>query len=252
MEAASPTEADAEPSARPSLSLAQRSWAVFARPTAAWDGLETRVQWWFPLLVVTLVSAAVAAVLHDRAVIPMLTQAWQEQVANGQMPADQAAQMEQFFRSPQGLLIGIAQQCVVLPVIQFATALIVWFGVGFILGRPFGYRLALEVTTWAGLVTIPAQLLTAVLAWSRETLRGIHVGFGILLPDTETPSRLAVWLGAVLDALGPLAVWYVVVMILGAAALSGAPRKGVAWVLGSLYLVLVVFVAALGAMFSRS
>jgi hypothetical protein len=252
MEAASPTAATADVPVREPLSLVQRAWAIFVRPASAWDGLESQIQWWFPILLVTLLGAAVAAVLHDRAVIPMLSQTWQDQVANGQMPPEQAAHLEEFFHSPQGLLIGVAQQCVVLPIIVFVTALIVWFGVGFILGRPFGYRLALEVAAWAGLVTIPAQILTAALAWSRETLRGIHVGFGILLPESETPSRALVWLGAVLDALGPLAVWYVVVMILGASALSGAPRRGVAWVLGSLYLVLVVLVAALGAMFSRA
>ena len=56
-------------------------------------------------------------------------------------------------------------------------------------------------------------------------MKGVHVGFGLLLPDADTPSRLSVGLGVVLDALGPLSIWYVVVMVLGAAALSGAPRR---------------------------
>lgn len=231
-------------------SLLQRTLAVFSRPTAAWTGLRERSEWWFPVLLVTLVSAAFAAVLHHRALLPMLTATWRDQVASGQMAAEQARHIEEFFRSPQGLLVGVVQQCLVLPIMVLLTGLVVWFGVGFILGRPLGYRLSLEVAAWSGLVTIPAQVLTALLAWNRETLRGIHVGFGLLLPEPETPSRLLVWLGAVLDALGPLAVWYVVVMVIGAAALSGASRRSVAWVLGSLYLVLVLFLASLGALFA--
>ncbi len=81
-------------------------------------------------------------------------------------------------------------------------------------------------------------------------MKGVHVGFGLLLPEPETPRRILVFLGALLDALGPLSVWYVTVMIIGAAAVSGAPRKQVAWVLGGLYLALVLVFASLGAMFS--
>ena len=92
--------------------------------------------------------------------------------------------------------------------------------------------------------------MTALVAWNRETMKGVHIGFGLLLPETDTPSKLMTWFGAVLDAMGPLSIWYVVVLVLGAAALSGAPRRNVAWVLGSLYLVLVLLFASLGTLFS--
>ena len=81
-------------------------------------------------------------------------------------------------------------------------------------------------------------------------MKGVHVGFGMLLPDSDTPSRLGLWLGAVLDAIGPLSIWYVVVLVLGAATLSGAPRKQTAWVLGGLYIALVLLFSSLGAMFA--
>jgi hypothetical protein len=110
------------------------------------------------------------------------------------------------------------------------------------------YRWSLEVAAWSGLITIPAQLLTGVVAWTRETMKGVHVGFGLLLPETETPTRFGIWLGGVLDALGPLSIWYVVVIVLGASALSGAPPKRVAWVLGGLYIALILLFASLGAM----
>ena len=235
-------------SAAPSVSLARRSVAIFVRPDAAWEGLGERVQWWFPVVVLALTAAGIAALLHQRAMLPMLSDNWRDQVANGVMPADQARNLEAFFGSTRGLLLGAAQQCVVVPAMVLLTGLAVWFGVGFVLGRSFPFRLALEVAAWSSLVTIPAQLITAVLAWSRETLRGIHVGFGLLVPMSDPPSRLGIWLGAVLDGVGPLAIWYVVVLVLGAAALSGAPRRSVAWVLGSLYLVLVLFVASMGAL----
>jgi len=227
-----------------------RSIAIFTRPAKAWDGLADHVQWWFPVVCVSLAAAVVAWVLHDRAVVPMLQDTWRDQVANGQMTAEQFHKMDEFFSGPQGMIVSVAQQFVILPIVILLTALVMWFGIGFILGRPTSYRMALEVVAWSSLITIPAQFVTAALAWNRETMKGVHVGFGLLLPDTDTPSRLGVWLGAVLDALGPLSIWYVVVLVLGAAAVSGAPRRSVAWVIGSLYVLLVLLFATLGALFA--
>lgn len=234
----------------PSPTLLGRAVAVFARPTRAWTGLDRRVQWWFPLIVMVLVTVCVSLALHDRAFVPMLLDAWDQRVASGQMSQSQVDKMEVFFRSPAGTAIMVGQQAVILPIMTFLSAALVWFGVGFILGTRMSYRLSLEVTAWSSLVTIPAYLLTAVLAWIKQTMRGIHVGFGVLLPEPETPSKLLVALGAVLDAIGPLAIWYVAVGIIGAAALSGASRRSTAWVLGGIYLAIVVFMAALAAVFS--
>jgi hypothetical protein len=145
----------------------------------------------------------------------------------------------------------VGQQVIAWPIILLVSALGVWFGVGFVLGRKFRYRLAFETVAWSSLVTIPGQLLAGALAWSRETMRGLHTGFGILLPESDAPSKLTTGLGFFLDAIGPLALWYLAVVIIGAAAVSGAPRKSVGWVLGALYVGVTIFFAALGAMFSR-
>ena len=237
-----------EPAA--SLNVWQRTLAVFTRPASAWSGLRERAQWWFPLLVLGAFAAGFAAVLHHRALLPMMVDAWQEQVANGNMQAEQAQRMEGFFGGPTGVLITVVQQFIIIPIITLVMGLLVWFGVGFVLGRPLNYRLSLEVAAWSGLITIPAQILTGIVAWTRETMKGVHVGFGLLMPETETPTRVGVFLGGVLDALGPLSLWYVVVMILGAAALSGAPRKQTAVVLGGLYLAAILLMVGLGAMFT--
>jgi hypothetical protein len=158
--------------------------------------------------------------------------------------------MERFFNSRAGLALSVGQQAIILPVMTFFIGVVIWFGVGFVLGTGMRFRLALEVACWSSLITLPAYLLTAVMAWIKQTMRGLHVGFGILLPDTDPPTKLMAALGVILDSIGPLSVWYLVVGIIGAAALSGAPRKSVSWVLASLYLVLVVFMAALAALFT--
>ena len=108
------------------------------------------------------------------------------------------------------------------------------------------------MAAWSSLVGIPGQILGLVMAWIHESVRGIHTGFGVLIPDADPPSKLLSGLAAFLDGLGPLALWSVVVAIIGASVLSGAPRKQVAWVLGGLYVALLALFCALGALFSQA
>lgn len=231
-----------------SPSVFERAVLVFTSPGKAWEGLRERSQWWFPMLVVALVSALSAAILHNRAIVPMVVEGWEQAVQNGNMTADQMAEMERFFTGPAGLAMSAIQQFIFGALITFIMALAVYFGVGFVLGTKLKYRLSLEVAAWSALVTLPNLVLATALGWFRETMRGVHTGFGILLPESDPPSKLMTALGVVLDALGPLSLWYLVVAVLGASALSGAPRRSVAWTLGILYLVMVLFGAGLASL----
>lgn len=232
----------------PVMSPFARVIAVFTRPSQAWAGLAKQVQWWFPLLLTLLVTSAGNLLVHDRALVPMLVEQWEEAVAEGQMTAEQFDSMQTFFDSPAGKITVVVQQAVILPLFTLLAALLIWFGVGFVLGSRISYRLALEVAAWSGLVTLPGYLLTIGISWFKESMRGVHVGFGILLPEQDAPSKLMTALGVFLDGLGPLSLWYVAVVVIGASMLSGAPRQRVAWVVGGIYLVVLGFSAALATM----
>jgi hypothetical protein len=138
---------------------------------------------------------------------------------------------------------------VVAIIFTLLGALGTWFGVGFILGTRFSYRLALEVAAWSGLVQIPALAITTILAWTHESMKAVHLGLAILLPDSEAPSKLLTFAKVFLDAIGPFAIWSLVVSVLGASALSGAPRRSVAWVCVALTLVFALFGASMAALF---
>ncbi len=233
--------------ATPAPSVLQRAIAVFVRPTRAWSGLEEHAQWWFPTILMALFNAGLTAVLFPRAIVPMQMHALESKVADGSISAEQMALQERIIASPTGIAIGVVAQSLILLIFVFLAAAIVMFAVNFILGVKFRYRLALEVTTWSWLVQIPLYLATGAMVWANESLVGAHVGFGALLPVSDSPSRLQYGLGNALDAFGPLALWPVVVAILGIAALSGAPRKATAWAIGSLYVVLTLVMAVIAA-----
>ena len=240
------------PSAERPPGLLERVGLIFIRPTRAWGGLRARAQWWFPLLIIALVSSITLIVVYERCYLPMMTEGLERQVAEGQMSQKVYDDTEAFFAGPAGKAINVGFQFIGVLVITLITGLVVWLGGGFILGRPFSFRLGLEVAAWSGLITLPGFLLTSALAYLRGvTVREVHIGFGILVPDPETPSRLVTGLQAFLDGLGPLSIWYVVVAVLGLSTLSGAPRKAAAWVMGGLYLTLLLLGSAIAAMTQR-
>jgi Yip1 domain len=234
----------------PTMSPFARAVAVFTRPARAWDGLAEHAQWWFPLLILVLTTVISSVVLYDRAMMPMMVDRWDDQVQSGAMTAEQADRAATMMRTPVAIGATAASQGVFIAVWILVVGLVIWFGAGFVLGSKMKYRHALEVSAWAGLINLPGQFLAFGLAWYRETFKGLHVGFGALLPVADPPSKLMTGLGIFLDGLGPFSVWFLIVGILGASALSGAPRRSVAWVLASLYIVLVAFAAILTALFA--
>jgi len=235
----------------PSLSLGSRFLAMFARPARAWAGLERKGQWWFPLLISVVVTMSGMALTYQRAVVPMTLERMQRQVDSGQVPPGSVAHFEQQMRSPVATAMNVGSAIIIIPLVTLATALLPWLAAGFLLGHKFRYRDAFVVTSWAGVVALPAQILSYALAWINGTMANLHVGFGILLPVEETPSKLMTGLGAFLDqGIGPFSIWYVAVMALGAAALSGAPPRRVLTTLGILWVVVWIIFAALAALFT--
>jgi hypothetical protein len=234
----------------PRLSPFERTRRVFADPARAWEGLAQKSAWVFPLLIGLVAWVALQAIAYDRVTVPTMLDQWGEAVASGRMEAAQEQQLSQFFsESPVARWIVVGQQAIVWPIITLLQALVLWFGIGFVLGTRFRFGSAMDVVCWSGLVKLPQLVLFFVLAFARESYMGIHLGLGILVPEGDTPSKLLSGVRTFLDLLGPFEAWWLFVAVLGASAISGAPRKNVAWVLVALYLALGAFLAAVGAFF---
>ena len=248
LESAAPT---GDSPAEAPLSPLARAIRIFTNPAGAWSGLEERAQWWIPMVSIIVLQVGLLLVTYQRAMVPMLMDQWDQAVVSGQMPAEQADKLANFFQhDPAAMGVIVGQQVLFAAFFTFLIALVVWFGVGFLLGARFRYRLALEVVCWAALVQLPETIATFAWAWFQETFKGIHFGLAVLLPEMEHPTKLHTGLNVLLDSIGPFRIWYLVVGILGAAALTGAPRKNVTWVMIALYLALTVFIAAIAAAFT--
>jgi hypothetical protein len=243
-------EGPAAPDApEPSLSLMSRTVAIFTNPAGAWVGLRRRSQWWFPLVLMTVVSVAITALLHERAVLPMVVGQWEQAVEDGHMTPAQVDQAEAFMRGPTGVVMTAVPQVVAWPIVVLLMAAGIAFGVSFILGTKLPFGQAFAIMSWSSLVMLPASLLFAVLAWAKETMQGIHLGLGLLVPMSDPPAKWQMGLASFLDTFGPFEAWTLAVVVIGVHALTGVPRKSAAWVLGGLFVALRALMAALQAAF---
>jgi hypothetical protein len=248
MSSAEPTVPVLSPPVR--LSPIARAVRIFARPATAWDDLVERGQWVAPLLASLVLWAGLQALCFDHVTVPMMQDAWNDAVSAGRMEQAQMDKMMAFFTGPTARWIVVGQQAIFWPILTLLVALVVWFGGGFVLGTKLRYRQALDVVCWSGLVSWPAIVLTFALAWQRQTFKGIHLGLGALIPEGETPDKLRTGITMFLDFFAPFEAWRIAVAVIGVAALTGAPRRNVAWVLVALYLAFGAFLAAVNALFN--
>ena len=233
------------------LSVLQRAGRVFARPAEAWEGFDSATHPWFPLLLVAAVEVAVMAVTFERALLPDLLARWYDMVASGRMEPSQVAMLQEGMSSnPLWRWSTIGAPLYGLPLVTLFVAAVLWAVVGFLLGGRLRFGRAWALTAWAGLVMIPASVLRAAIAVYVESYRAVHLGLGVLVPEPETPSRLLAALTAFLEALSPFSAWWLVVLILGAARISGLPRGRVAVALTVTYLILALGGALFAALFA--
>ena len=233
------------------LSPIVRAGRIFARPATAWDDLKDHGQWLVPMLVGIILWVGLQALCFDHVTVPMMQNAWSDAVSAGRMEQAQMDRMMEFFTSnPAARWIVLGQQLVFWPILTLLVALVVWFGGGFVLGTKLRYRQALDVVCWSGIVSWPAIVLTFALAWQKQTFKGVHLGLGALIPEGDTPDKLRTGITMFLDFFAPFEAWRIVVAVIGVAALTGAPRRNVAWVLVALYLAFGAFLAAVNALFN--
>src|SRR5262245_19430700 len=149
--------------ASPGPTPLERAIAIFVRPASAWEGLAERAQWWIPFLITLIALMLGSGLTFQRAQLPTILDSMQEKVASGDLPAEQVQKVEEFYTSPVGMAVMLGSAGIFIAAIPFVVAMLIWFAVGFVLGAPFRFRLALEVSAWSSLVTLPAAVLQFVL-----------------------------------------------------------------------------------------
>jgi hypothetical protein len=238
-------------STTPGLSQIERVVDTFIAPSKTFEDIRRNASWWMPFLISLIFSVAAAYVI-DRQVgfdrvyenatrnLPAFVQD-----AMNKLPPDQKA---------AAIQRGVAQQritayCVpILLLIIFSIyALMIWASFNFGLGSQLNYGQVFAVTWYAGLPYILRSLLTILTLTfgdggeSFDLKNPVGTNIAYYMPDA------AGWLKGLLMSFDVVAIWSLILMILGMSIISKKTLTQSAIVVGIFWLLGVLMATASGA-----
>ena len=224
------------------MSLGARLVNMFTTPGEVFDQLKVSrpsvANWLVPVLLSAFIGVLYSVVVFSQEAIVYQIQQQQEQAMEKKLShlskeqRDQAIQTAQKFSGPTFLKISGSGAAVVGSFFWlFALALVLWLVGRFILKGSFAYFQALEVCGLCSMIGVLGGLMGMLLALITGN---IYMTLSPALLLREFDAANPVHMG--LTALNVLTFWYIAVLALGLARLSG-----VSWLKASLWLFIPYF-----------
>ena len=219
---------------------------VFLDPAALFKGLAKKPEFWTPIIVVGIITAIMTA-----AIFPVQHKiGWEirkAQLVSSEADEDEIAKEGEKYFNPTGKKIGMGIAIVfgfiVNPIAWLVTAGVI-FVISLIQGLDTSFRRVFSVVAYASIIRIIgswvidnviklAQNVETVEAWSRS-----KISLATLLPP-DAPGPLV----AVMSAIDPFFIWFLVVLVIGLTFANKCKLKA-AITTTVIYLVIVLAVKA--------
>ncbi len=244
----------------PATSLTARLLNVFVAPTEVFDEIKpappVTANWLTPLILTIMVGIVGSMVLFSQpGIIQGMKDArekgMRETVATGKMTqqqADQASEkIEKIFTPTIFKVIGILGSLIINPVRLFFWALVLWLVGNYALHGAFPYLKAVETVGLATMISLLGAIVNVLLKVIFVNL-AITPGPALLVSHFDPANKVHVTLAA-LDVTD---LWFLAVLSLGLARLSGARFwKAALWLFGISYGLWAAFMLGLPALFQR-
>jgi hypothetical protein len=217
---------------------------MFVAPTEVFDevkaGPPTPANWIMPTVISIIAGVIYTMVVFSQpGVIQNMRDAqekkMQEMVARGKMTqaqADQSSQITEKFMTPTFFkAIGILGVVIFTPLWLFFIAAVMWLLGRYVLHGNFEYMKAVEATGLAAMISALGGIVSMLLAviYANPAMTPSPVLF---VSHFDPQNRVHV----LLSALNVMMIWYIVVLAIGLARLSGAPFwKPAVWLFGLWY-----------------
>jgi hypothetical protein len=229
------------------MSVVGRMLRVFYAPSETFEAVSEQrsaADWLVPTALVAAV-VTVAALL----VLPIVTEVGQE--AMQQQMKDMSAEEREMVEKFQGK--GAAQTATLIasPIAMFIYLFIaaaLCLVLGKLLGGLLSYGQALAIMAYAGLVTLPQQVVGALLISARK-MPEVQMGLGLFLSEEALQS----FGGRFLASIDPFLVWWTVIVGLGLSIVGNLDRNRAyigAIVLSLIWIAGFAGFASLGATFT--
>ncbi|MCL5099139.1 MAG: YIP1 family protein [Candidatus Omnitrophica bacterium] len=244
---------EVEKASRPASSLGSRLMDILVAPGEVFDSIKAgppfTANWLVPILIICLVGiASVFVSFSQPAVIQQMrdqqTKRFDRMVETGKMTAAQAeasqAQLERFmgpgFLKAAGSVAAIVGSFGWL----FFLALVLWLlGTRLFKGQ-FSFQQAVEATALTGMIGVVGAIITTLLVVATGNLM-MTPGPALLIREFDPANKIHLALAAI----NVITIWYIAVLALGLAKLSGA-----AYVQAAAWLFIPWLVIKLGIVFS--
>ena len=244
----------------PPTSLTSRLLNVYVAPTEVFDEIKPAppitANWLTPLILTIIVGIITSMVLFSQpGVIQGIKDASDKQVqaaiAQGKMTqaqADQSAALREKLTSPTFFrAIGIMGAVIGSPVILLLYALIVWLLGNFAFHGPFSFSKAVEAVGLTMMISILGAIVNVLLKVIFAN-PSITLSPALLVSHFDPTNKVHLALAA-LDVMG---LWFLAVLSLGLARLSGTQFwKAALWLYGISYGLWAAFALGLPALFQR-
>ena len=229
------------------MSVVGRMLRLFYAPSETFEAVSEQrsaADWLVPTALVAAV-VTVAALL----VLPIVTEVGQE--AMQQQMKDMSAEEREMVEKFQGK--GAAQTATLIasPIAMFIYLFIaaaLCLVLGKLLGGLLSYGQALAIMAYAGLVTLPQQVVGALLISARK-MPEVQMGLGLFLSEEALQS----FGGRFLASIDPFLVWWTVIVGLGLSIVGNLDRNRAyigAIVLSLIWIAGFAGFASLGATFT--
>ena len=220
------------------MSVAGRILRVFYAPSETFEAVAEQrsvADWLVPTVLVAVV-ATVAVLL----VLPIVTEGGQE--AMQQQMKDMSAEEREMAEKFQGKGAAQIATLIATPIMMFIYLFItaaLFLVLSKLIGAMLSYGQALVIMAYAGLVTLPQQVASALLISAKKTAE-IQMGLGLFLSEEVLQS----FGGRFLAGIDPFSVWWTVIVGLGL-SIVGQVDRGRAYI-GAIVLSLIWIAGAAG------
>ena len=229
-----------EPTPQSEIGLVSRMLRIFYAPGETFESLARRrnaADWLVPA-VLSAVVVTIAAVF----ILPITTEFSQEAMQQRMqgMSAEEREVMEQY--QTQGIMQ--VSTLIVTPIFLFLFLFLFsacYMVMGKLLGGLLNYGQVLAIVAYAGLITIPQQVVKTLLILAKKAPI-VQMGLGIFLPE----GVLQTFSGRLLSLIDPFVVWSVVITGLGLSIIGQLDRSKAYAGVGVITLIWLSLSSALG------
>jgi hypothetical protein len=220
-------------------SLPARMAGVVWAPSSAFRSITAAPTWLGVLGLVTLLSAGLwfwFAGTEAGQLAVLDQQERQAEAFGGSMSNEQRAQIERMLPAMRFVIGGT--QLVLIPVLTFIIAGILFGVFTAAMGGAASFRQVLAVVSHSATITLLGQLFTVPLNYVRESMSS-PTNLGVFVPFLDEASLPARFLGAV----DLFLVWWIAVLAIGLGVLYGRRTGPIFWSLLGVYLFIALVIA---------